>query len=251
MKKVKHILSSVNEKLAAPRFTAFVTVALIILTAMTCGIYFSTENKVSAETVRNDDREKMILELSESYLSPNSDTNISVLEATSESITSEYESEEVSVKEVETEETTVQKASETKDQIPGLSMGYTFEQLGLTQISDIPVPDTVKFDENGIPLEYKQKLSGKSTTYIMGHTTATGTPVHPGVVAVNPRIIPYGSKMYIVANDGSGAVYGYCSAEDTGGFIYMSNGPLVDLYVWTMQDVYAWGNHPVDVYILE
>ena len=57
--------------------------------------------------------------------------------------------------------------------------------------------------------------------------------------------------MYIVANDGSGAIYGYCSAEDTGGFIYMSNGPLVDLYVWTMQDVYAWGNHPVDVYILE
>lgn len=248
MKKVKHILSSVNEKLAAPRFTACITVALIILTALTCGIYFSTENKVSAETIRNDDREKMILELSESYLSPNSDTNISVLEATSETVTSESESEEVSVK---AEEVTVQKVSETKEQIPGLSMGYTFEQLGLTQISDIPVPDSVKFDENGIPLEYKQKLSGKSTTYIMGHTTATGTPVHPGVVAVNPKIIPYGSKMYIVANDGSGAIYGYCSAEDTGGFIYMSNGPLVDLYVWTMQDVYAWGNHPVDVYILE
>lgn len=248
MKKVKHILSSVNEKLAAPRFTACITVALIILTALTCGIYFSTENKVSAETVRNDDREKMILELSESYLSPNLDTNISVLEATSETVTSESESEEVSVK---AEEVTVQKVSETKEQIPGLSMGYTFEQLGLTQISDIPVPDSVKFDENGIPLEYKQKLSGKSTTYIMGHTTATGTPVHPGVVAVNPKIIPYGSKMYIVANDGSGAIYGYCSAEDTGGFIYMSNGPLVDLYVWTMQDVYAWGNHPVDVYILE
>ena len=34
MKKVKHILSSVNEKLAAPRFTACVTVALIILTAL-------------------------------------------------------------------------------------------------------------------------------------------------------------------------------------------------------------------------
>lgn len=256
MKKVKHILSSVNEKLAAPRFTACVTVALIILTALTCGIYFTTENKVSAETVRNDDREKMILELSESYLSPNSDTNISVLESTSELITLESESEETSVNaEVVTEEVTeekkVQKVSETKDQIPGTRMGYTFEQLGLTQISDIPVPDTVRFDENGIPLEYKQKLSGKSTTYIMGHTTATGTPVHPGVVAVNPKIIPYGSKMYIVANDGSGAVYGYCSAEDTGGFIYMSNGPLVDLYVWTMQDVYAWGNHPVDVYILE
>ncbi|MBR5233354.1 MAG: 3D domain-containing protein [Clostridia bacterium] len=251
MKKVNRILSSVCDKLATTEFTVAITIALVILTALSCGVYFTVENRVSAETVRNYDSQKMILELSESYLSPNSDTNISVLEAVSESASQENESEEVSVKpEAETEEVTVQKVSETKDQIPGTRMGYTFDQLGLTQVSDIPVPDSVRFDENGIPLEYKQKLSGKSTTYIMGHTTATGTPVHPGVVAVNPRIIPYGSKMYIVANDGSGAVYGYCSAEDTGGFIYMSNGPLVDLYVWTMQDVYAWGNHPVDVYIL-
>ncbi len=251
MKKVKHILSSVCDKLAAPRFTACVTVAFIILTALTCGVYFNSDNKVYAETVRNDDSQKMILELSESYLSPNSDTNISVLEAASELSTLESESAVVfnETSEIITEEAVSVVEPQTKSEIPGLSNGYTFSELGLTQISDIPVPDSIRFDENGIPLEYKQKISGKSTTYIMGHTTATGTPVHPGVVAVNPRIIPYGSKMYIVANDGSGAIYGYASAEDTGGFIYMSNGPLVDLYVWTMDDVYAWGNHPVDVYI--
>lgn len=274
MKKVKHILSSVCDKVAAPRATAVITAALITITSVTCGFCFSSSNRVAAKTNR-DSSQKMILELSESYLSPYSITNISVLEASSEinpneesetvrfeAVLSEgSESEEVT-KEVETTETTapVQETTQeettektvitTENRIPGQSLdGFSFYDLGLSQISEIPVPDSVRFDENGIPLNYRYKISGKSTTYIMGHTTATGTPVHPGVVAVNPNIIPYGTKMYIVANDGSGAVYGYASAEDTGGFIYMDNGPLVDMYVWTMSDVYAWGNRPVDIYI--
>lgn len=275
MKKVKHILSSVCDKVAAPRCTAVVTAALITLTSVTCGIYFSSSNKVSAKTIKNCDSQKMILELSESYLSPYSNTNISVLEATSE-FDSQEESEIISIieelstgseseancdREVETAETTqpVQETTQettekavltTETSISGQSLdGYSFYDLGLTQMSEIPVPDSVRFDENGIPLNYRYKLSGKSTTYLMGHTTATGTAVHPGVVAVNPSVIPYGTKMYIVANDGSGAIYGYASAEDTGGFIYMSNGPIVDMYVNTYDDVYAWGNHPVDIYI--
>lgn len=127
--------------------------------------------------------------------------------------------------------------------------GYTFAQLGIKQMSDIPVPDDILFDENGIPLNYKRVISGKSTTYTMGTTTATGTRVHPGVIAVNPKIIPYGTKMYIVASDGSGYVYGYSSAEDTGGFIYWDNGPLVDMYVNSYSDSCYWGNKPVTIYI--
>lgn len=125
--------------------------------------------------------------------------------------------------------------------------GYTFDELGISQISDIDVPDDILFDANGIPLNYSRKLTGKSTAYCMGHTTATGTSVHPGVVAVDPRIIPYGSKMYIVASDGE--VYGYSSAEDTGGFIYWNNAPIVDLYMNTTSACYAWGNKQVTVYI--
>ena len=270
MKKVKHILSSVCDKMAAPRCTAVITAALISITSVSCGFYFSSSNTVSAKAISKDSSQKMILELSESYLSPNSLTNISVLEATTEfepyeeseslvienEVTSSDSESEVNDSEVETvnsiqtEEKTESKVLATESSIMGQSLdGFSFEDLGLSQISEIPVPDSVRFDENGIPLNYRYKISGKSTTYIMGHTTATGTSVHPGVVAVNPRIIPYGTKMYIVANDGSGAIYGYASAEDTGGFIYMDNGPLVDMYVWTMNDVYAWGNHPVDIYI--
>ena len=125
--------------------------------------------------------------------------------------------------------------------------GYTFDELGISQISNIDVPDDILFDANGIPLNYSRKLTGKSTAYCMGHTTATGTSVHPGVVAVDPRIIPYGSKMYIVGSDGT--VYGYSSAEDTGGFIYWNNAPIVDLYMSTTNACYAWGNKQVTVYI--
>lgn len=270
MKKVKHILSSVCDKITAPRCTAVITAALIAITSLSCGIYFSSSSTVSAKAVSKDSSQKMILELSESYLSPNSLTNISVLEANTEfesqeesetlvmneQFSDDSDSEANADKEVETEEKSntedipEEKVLPTECNIRGQSLdGFSFEELGLSQISEIPVPETVRFDENGIPLNYRYKISGKSTTYIMGHTTATGTSVHPGVVAVNPRIIPYGTKMYIVSNDGSGAVYGYASAEDTGGFIYMNNGPLVDMYVWTMSDVYAWGNHPVDIYI--
>ena len=96
-------------------------------------------------------------------------------------------------------------------------------------------------------MNYSYKVTGRATAYSMGTTTATGTSVHEGVVAINPRNIPYGSKMYIVASDGT--VYGYSSAEDTGGFIYWNNAPVVDLYVNSKSQAYAWGNRQVTMYI--
>ncbi len=142
--------------------------------------------------------------------------------------------------------TTAQKPVQVKPVVKE-SGQYTFKELGLSQISDIEVPDDILFDENGVPLNYSKKLTGRSTAYCMGHTTATGTSVHPGVVAVDPRIIPYGSTMYIVADDGW--VYGFSSAEDTGGFIYWNNAPLVDLYVNSVDFAYQWGNRAVTIYI--
>lgn len=144
-------------------------------------------------------------------------------------------------------ETTTVEATEVVADAQVNKNGYTFDELGISQVSDIDVPDDILFDENGIPLNYSRKLTGKSTAYCMGHTTATGTGVRPGVVAVNPNIIPYGSKMYIVASDGS--VYGYSSAEDTGGFIYWNNAPIVDLYMYGSNACYAWGNKQVTIYI--
>jgi len=76
--------------------------------------------------------------------------------------------------------------------------------------------------------------------------TASGTYAKPGTVAVDPRVIPLGTKMYIVSTDGS-VVYGLCTAEDTGGAI---KGNKVDLFYNTTAECMQFGRRNVTVYIL-
>ena len=74
---------------------------------------------------------------------------------------------------------------------------------------------------------------------------STGTFVRKGVVAVDKNVIPLGTKMYIVSNDGS-VVYGMAVAEDTG-----VHGNKVDLYYDTYQQCINFGRRSCTVYILE
>lgn len=76
--------------------------------------------------------------------------------------------------------------------------------------------------------------------------TATGAKCEVGVVAVDPRVIPLGTKLYIETVDGS-FVYGYCSAQDTGGAI---KGNKVDLAMNTKSECFQFGRRKVKVYIL-
>ncbi len=75
--------------------------------------------------------------------------------------------------------------------------------------------------------------------------TATGVKCQVGVVAVDPRVIPLKSKLYIETMDGS-FVYGYCSAEDTGGAI---KGNKIDLAMNTKSECFQFGRRNVRVYI--
>lgn len=77
--------------------------------------------------------------------------------------------------------------------------------------------------------------------------TATGTVVHTGVVAVDPEVIPYGTRMFIVSNDGK-FVYGLSAAEDCGGGII---GKRLDLYFDTTEQCYAFGARDCTVYFLK
>ncbi len=77
-------------------------------------------------------------------------------------------------------------------------------------------------------------------------TTATGTTVRRGTVAVDPRYIPYGTRMFIVASDGS-YVYGLAQAEDCGGDI---KGDRMDLYLPTYAECIAFGRRRCTVYFL-
>ncbi|MBQ9862231.1 MAG: G5 domain-containing protein [Clostridia bacterium] len=111
-------------------------------------------------------------------------------------------------------------------------------------------PEALTIDANGIPQKYKQVLSGTACAYTAkeGARTSTGTIPAVGTVAVNPKIIPYGSKLFIVSE--RGYVYGYGVASDTGGGV-LTNRILVDLYMDTTEDCFQFGRQQVNVYILE
>ncbi len=77
--------------------------------------------------------------------------------------------------------------------------------------------------------------------------TASGTLAKPGTVAVDPSVIPLGTKLYIASTDGS-PDYGLATALDTGGAI---KGYRIDLFMEDGTDALNFGIRQVKVYILE
>ncbi len=76
--------------------------------------------------------------------------------------------------------------------------------------------------------------------------TSTGTTVHYGTVAVDPRFIPYGTRMLIVSHDGE-RYYGIATAEDCGGAIKRDK---MDLYFPTYQECIEFGRRRCTIYFL-
>lgn len=103
----------------------------------------------------------------------------------------------------------------------------------------------------GEVLTYTDTMTVYATAYTcegyMG-ITATGTMAREGAIAVDPDVIPYGTRMFIVSNDGQ-YVYGIATAEDTGdpGFIC---GDRVDLYFDTLSECITFGYRDCTVYFL-
>ena len=67
-----------------------------------------------------------------------------------------------------------------------------------------------------------------------------------GVVAVDPSVIPLGTKLYIEAVDGSWT-YGYAVAGDTGGAI---KGNRIDLFFNSNAEAMSFGRRQAKVYVL-
>lgn len=121
---------------------------------------------------------------------------------------------------------------------------------GVKTISTLEPPADLQL--NGLtPTKYKQVITGTASAYYGGGHTATGKSVRPGYIAVNPKQIPYGSKLWIVSNDGK-FVYGYASAEDTGGFVRWtgSRSTVCDLYFSTKAECNNFGRRGVTIYVL-
>lgn len=76
--------------------------------------------------------------------------------------------------------------------------------------------------------------------------TATGTLCRVGAIAVDPTVIPYGTEMFIVSNDGR-YIYGYAVAEDCGSSI---KGNRIDLYYDSVEECNQFGIRDCTVYFL-
>ena len=103
----------------------------------------------------------------------------------------------------------------------------------------------------GETLSYSSSMVVQATAYShfdegCDMYTATGTVVHIGTVAVDPNLIPYGTRMFIVSNDGE-YVYGISTAEDCGGAIIDKR---IDLYYPTLSQCFAFGRRDCTVYFL-
>lgn len=104
-------------------------------------------------------------------------------------------------------------------------------------------------DMYGNTVSYSSVLTGTCTAYsVPGGTTSLGWDAVYGVVAVNPNIIPYGTKLYITSPDGS-VVYGYGVAGDTGGAA-MAGDIIADLCYNTIEECSIIGRRTMNVYIL-
>jgi len=84
-----------------------------------------------------------------------------------------------------------------------------------------------------------RQLVVSATCYDLPGHTATGMPVGPGVVAVDPSVIPLGSKLYIPG-------YGNGIAADVGSGI---RGAMIDLWYSSFSQCAAWGRRTVTITI--
>lgn len=112
----------------------------------------------------------------------------------------------------------------------------TFESEKIGDISDI---------KGDVAAVYTLEATAYDPT--AGSKTALGTRARVGAVAVDPKVIPLGSKLYIESMDGWPS-YGYAVAEDTGGAI---KGKRIDLFFNSNAEANRFGRRNVKVYVLK
>lgn len=94
----------------------------------------------------------------------------------------------------------------------------------------------------GLSLDGRRVIEMTATAYThTGNATASGVMPYVGGVAVDPKVVPLGTDLFVEG-------YGYAKAVDTGGLI---KGNRIDVFLETSKECYNWGRRNVKVYILE
>ena len=118
---------------------------------------------------------------------------------------------------------------------------------------------TLFVTSRGMPFKYSEILIVSSTAYDLSFAscgkypsnpaygmTYSGTKARPGIIAVDPRVIPLGSTLYIQSLDGSND-YGFALAQDVGGAI---KGKKIDLFIGDSRAAMRYGRKKVRIYVI-
>lgn len=91
-------------------------------------------------------------------------------------------------------------------------------------------------------VNYSETFIGNCTAYYAGNNAhgATGQRCYYGTCAVDPSVIPYGTKLYVEG-------YGTAIANDCGGAV---KGHIIDLYMRSTKECFQWGRRNRKVYVL-
>jgi len=124
------------------------------------------------------------------------------------------------------------------------------QQLNDAQISKLSAQATAASDQSDelsdntggttvppAPPGHGTKMRVSSTGYCLQGNTATGVPTSPGVVAVDPTVIPLGTRMSVPG-------YGEGVAADTGSAV---KGRMIDVWFKSCADAMAWGRKTVTI----
>ena len=106
----------------------------------------------------------------------------------------------------------------------------------------IEAPGTSISEYRQIEAPEPEVMIFEATAYCYtGNRTATGTWPSRGTIAVDPEVIPLGTRLHIEG-------YGEGIAEDTGGLI---KGDIIDVYMESEDECWDWGRRTVEVRIIE
>lgn len=103
------------------------------------------------------------------------------------------------------------------------------------------VPDGESPDVSGSRVLYVSATAYSAQDPGNSTRTAAGTLVRRGVIAVDPNVIPMGTRVFIPG-------YGEAVAEDTGGAI---KGNHIDIAFDTHKEALTFGRKNLEVYIME
>ena len=143
-----------------------------------------------------------------------------------------------------------------------MSRNFVKEEIVQDPVSEIKNKGSEELfvTSRGLPFRYSKVIIAQATAYDLSYVscgknpgdpaygiTYSGTHARPGVIAVDPKVIPLGSKVYVESLDGT-SDYGFASAEDTGSAI---KGNKIDLFIGDNRAALRYGRRNVKVYIIE